>query len=777
MRTSAIPGLMMSQLAAETAAEPYKTQFGAAKPAHQIPLRFFAFFLISGCCSLLYEVVWLRLAMAQFGVTITMTSTVISVFMAGLGVGSWISGKLADRLEMHRPFPRLWAYALVELVIGISSLVVPYEFLLGRRLLEAAGLSSSLGYYVIAGLWLAVALLPWCICMGATFPIAMWAIREYASPGREQSFSFLYVANVLGALCGALLPLALIELFGFRNTLLFGGMLNLLLAAFAFGLGMRDRKKLSSAGQVRSDIPLSAEPTQNSGFYLFLLFATGLTSLGMEVVWIRLFTPYLGTAVYAFAVILAGYLASTALGSLWYRRMKLNAWRFSVALWTTLGLVACFPFRAANPAWRIGRYAFDDPRMGAIRVGLGITCFTLWLGFLTPMLVDRISRGDPDKAGKAYAVNVIGCILGPLLTGFFLLPIAGERWSLGILVGMCFVAGGWFAFGHGEETMSRPSVWRAVFVVSLLAALVVLTRTRSFEGQFKNKMVARDSTATVTATGENRGKRLLVNGVGMTALTPVTKFMAHMPLALLNRPPERALDICFGMGTTFRSLLTWGIHTDAAELVPSVPAVFSYFHPDAPEILKSPLGRIIVDDGRRYLERTDASYDLITIDPPPPLTAAGSSLLYSKEFYIIAKRKLKPGGILAQWLPGENVEIRVAVTRAVQQSFAYVRIFGPIEQGGIHLLASDDPISNRTAHEMAERLPASASADLVEWGPYSTAEAQFDAVLRKEISPDTLISKAPGVSAMADDRPINEYYLLRTRGNDCRVRTFIRRLE
>ena len=48
-------------------------------------------------------------------------------------------------------------------------------------------------------------------------------------------------------------------------------------------------------------------------------------------------------------------------------------------------------------------------------------------------------------------------------------------------------------------------------------------------------------------------KQLLVNGYGMTSLTPITKMMAHLPLAFLDRPPQDALDICFGMGTTFRS--------------------------------------------------------------------------------------------------------------------------------------------------------------------------------------------------------------------------------
>ena len=67
----------------------------------------------------------------------------------------------------------------------------------------------------------------------------------------------------------------------------------------------------------------------------------------------------------------------------------------------------------------------------------------------------------------------------------------------------------------------------------------------------------RDSTATVIATGAGMDKQILVNGYGMTSLTPITKMMAHLPLAFLDRPPQNALDICFGMGTTFRSLLSW----------------------------------------------------------------------------------------------------------------------------------------------------------------------------------------------------------------------------
>src|SRR5437016_14343512 len=110
----------------------------------------------------------------------------------------------------------------------------------------------------------------------------------------------------------------------------------------------------------------------------------------------------------------------------------------------------------------------------------------------------------------------------------------------------------------------------------------------------------------------------------MTGLTPITKMMAHVPLAMLGHSPQNALVICFGMGTTYRSLMSWGIPVTAVELVPSVPRLFSFYHADGAELLRSPLSRLVIDDGRRYLERTPQQYDVIAIDPPPPVEASRS---------------------------------------------------------------------------------------------------------------------------------------------------------
>jgi spermidine synthase len=115
------------------------------------------------------------------------------------------------------------------------------------------------------------------------------------------------------------------------------------------------------------------------------------------------------------------------------------------------------------------------------------------------------------------------------------------------------------------------------------------------------------------------------------------------------------------------------IDTTAVELVPTVPRLFWYFHQNAPQILSSPSAHVEIDDGRRFLERIPQQYHVITIDPPPPIESAGSSLLYSKEFYATIKQRLKAGGILQQWLPSGDKEVHTAIARALRESFPYVR--------------------------------------------------------------------------------------------------------
>ncbi len=417
---------------------------------------FFTFFLVSGFCSILYEIVWLRLAMAQFGVTTALASIVISVFMAGLGLGSWGSGRLIRNYENRVRVPALRIYALAELLIGISALLVPYQLLYGRKLLEWTGASSSWAYYLGSGIWIALTLVPWCACMGATIPVAMLAIRRWDPERSQRSFSYLYLSNVLGAVIGATFPLLLIELYGFRDTLKIGAAFNGLLALSAMSLSL-GRTESEPTGPVKAAPAMkeiASRASSQGNKPLVLLFLTGLTSIGMEVVWIRQFTPYLGTVVYAFASILATYLVSTFIGLQIYRLWSGRNRREGNLIWVLLGLFALLPLLAANPGIHISRL---------LRLIVGIAPFSGVLGFLTPLLVDRWSGGDPGKAGKAYAVNVLGCILGPLLSGFLLLPLISERWVLFVLLAALAPDGGspGWAFRRDVSTGRQvfPTPW------------------------------------------------------------------------------------------------------------------------------------------------------------------------------------------------------------------------------------------------------------------------------------------------------------------------------
>lgn len=721
---------------------------------------FFGFFLLSGFCGLVYQVVWLRIAMADFGVTTPLISIVLSVFMAGLAAGSWGAGRLARRLQARGPESFLRLYAITELIIGVSGIFVAPLLGWGHTILSSLGEQAAWGsgsYYLASAACVTAALLPFCICMGATFPLAMAGIRAAFPDASPRSFSYLYVANVLGAMVGALTAaFVLIETLGFHKTLLVAAGVNAAVAAAALVVSA---KLAAPSGDEKKPVPDAAKAAPRTSWPGFMfLFTTGLVSLALEVVWTRQFVPFQGPVVYAFATMLAVYLAATAVGSRVYRYRAARAdknpgefpWVASAVLAGSTGLLALL---AADPRLPLpyGLLA------GTFRVILGIAPFCCVLGFLTPMMVDRLSAGDPDRAGTAYAVNTLGCIVGPLLSGFVLLPLVGERWTTVLLLSPLFA---FVATGLLNRAAINRGTWKLV-VTGVAAAALLLAFTKDFETAWPDSLVLRDHTATVIASGTGMNKHLLVNGQGMTVLTPITKMMVHLPLAFLDRPPEKGLVLCLGMGTSFRSMLTWGIPTTVVELVPSIPLLIGFFHSDGEAVARNPLGRIVVDDARRFLDRSAETYDVIVVDPPPPVEAAASSLLYSSEFYQSVRRRLSPDGILQQWIPGGEKVTVLAAARALAASFPYVRVFVSVEGYGLHFLASARPIPSRTAAELAARLPDAAGRDIIEWGPEQSAEMQFMRVLPSEIPIQWFMDMGREAPMLTDDRPINEYYFLR----------------
>jgi spermidine synthase len=732
-------------------------------------ILFFLFFL-SGFSSLVYQVVWTRMAFASFGIITPVLSVVLSVFMLGLSVGAWGGGRAIGALVQKTGLSAILFYAGAELVIGLGAFAVPKLFAAGEHFLLTSGQTNSTNYLCLSALVLAASILPWCVFMGATFPLMMAYVRE-RDRQNAKSFSFLYLANVLGAMCGTFLSaVVLVEILGFRATLWVAAAGNLTVAFISGWLAWKQRGSsvVSSQETTPSAISVAAPQTPVFRWQLtqWILFSTGFCAMAMEVVWTRAFTPILKTQVYSFAMIVFFYLGATFLGSALYRRALRKNSLFSTAeLISFLSIAAFLPVLATDPRlvtakldYVTGMYLTNFTSVVLVLASICPLCAVL--GYLTPSLIDQHAAGRPAKAGKVYAVNILGCILGPLFASYILLPWVGERLAL-IILGLPFII--FFALYCNSLARSRRVILGLmIFAIAGWSLLFSKDFDGLISGLSKNTVIRRDYAASVISFGNGRKKQLLVNGVGMTSLTPITKFMVHLPMAFHEGRPESALIICFGMGTSFRSALSWNVDTTAVELVPSVAKAFGFYFADAAKILKNPKGHIVIDDGRRYLKRTRKKFDVIVVDPPPPVEAAGSSLLYSDEFYALAKQHLKTNGIIQIWFPGGERTIVFAVLRSLSDSFPYVRCFGSVEGWGAHLLASSAPIPDRTAEELAARMPARAQEDLLEWNSRTnlTISGYLNLVVSQEVPVQEVLN--PDVKIrITDDHPYNEYFLLR----------------
>ena len=728
---------------------------------------FFLFF-ISGFCSLVYQVVWTRMAFASFGIITPVLSVVLSIFMLGLALGSWLGGRWVGLLSRKSGHSAAFFYGVAELTIGAGAFAVPKLFALSESVLLPTGQMDSFRYLSLSALALAFTIFPWCVCMGTTFPFMMGYVREREA-GNTGSFSFLYLANVLGAMAGTFCTaVVLVETLGFNRTLWVAAGGNFIIASVSFGLAwsqQRAKEEVSTTVK-KGDGEPAAIAAPGNRYTHWILFTTGFCAMAMEVVWSRAFTPTLKTQVYSFAMIIFAYLGATFLGSLLYRwDLRRNKVKPMALIISMLAVSAFLPTIVNDPRW-LAQLFWSTHIHGtsALILLASIGPFCALLGYLTPRLIDDYAAGQPQRAGQAYAVNVLGCILGPLVGCYLLLPFVSERSALVLLAAPFIVF--WWLWSGGESRFTRVGMGLALG----LAMAASLFLNEDFEEllarQAASIAVRHDYVATVISVEsrspnhERKQASLLVNGIGMTVLTPITKFMVHLPLAFHATKPQSVLVICFGMGTTFRSALSWGIDTTAVELVPSVTKAFAFYHADAQRLLDDPHGHIIVDDGRRYLRRTKQKFDVIVVDPPPPVEAAGSSLLFSTEFYNLAQQHLEPGGIVQMWFPGGDPVIGQAVARSICEVFPYVRCFPPVEDSGVHLLASMEPIPREDSARLVARMPPSARLDLMEWSDTKSITDYLGKVIDREYPVRSLLDPEASIE-ITDDHPLNEYFLLR----------------
>jgi spermidine synthase len=659
----------------------------------------------SGAASLIYQVLWIKQLALVVGVEVQAVTTGVSAFFAGLAVGSWAFGKLADRLV--RP---LHLYALLE--AGVLALAIASTWLLPHAAAPFASLQDRIGPLAWA-IPFALVGLP-AILMGGTLPVLMRALRP-ATAHMGRSGARLYAANTAGAIAGTLAAsFVLIPWLGVLGSACAAAALNAGAALVAALLGRRQLAfvpvvELSapvtaprqSSADIAHDAPSSAPATPSKARFALALYAiAGGVALGYEVVWSQVIVQFISTRSFAFAVVLATYLLGLALGSALasrYADRTRDPWGAFAVLIVSAGLVALLEVAVLGNGllhWqslaRNAAYGATGNLLSAMCAGFAVAALcivfvpTLLLGAAFPFAL-RLNvdhRHTGRDVGAVVALNTAGGIAGTLLTGFVLVPRLGLIHTLAALAVLAGAVG-LAAVLRGPD-VRRLARWSVPLLAVLTLAVVIVTpsdrlATLLAESRGGNLSFYEESAGGTVAVveqhaGQRQFRRLYIQGVSNSGDTMASRrymrLQALLPLIIHRETPRTALVIGLGTGITGGALLTWpGLeHRAVAELLPAVVRAAPQFKGNYAMSTDARMD-IRMRDGRRELLRNAERYDLITLEPPPP-SAAGVVNLYSSDFYRLAAARLQQGGIVAQWLPlpTQNEED----TRSLIQSFIQV---------------------------------------------------------------------------------------------------------
>jgi hypothetical protein len=213
--------------------------------------------------------------------------------------------------------------------------------------------------------------------------------------------------------------------------------------------------------------------------------------------------------------------------------------------------------------------------------------------------------------------------------------------------------------------------------------------------------------------------------------------------------------ICFGVGITLEALTLHPTLEQATvvELSQEVLASSRFFE-EGRRVLADPRVRPVVEDGRHYLLRhPEARFDVITLEPPPP-PSAGVANLYSRDFYRLARQRLTPGGVMAQWIPiaTQSPETTRALVRAFVDEFPHAALWWT-ESLETLVVGSDRPLRLDLARVRAALADPRVGPDLRAIGVRDELDFAADYLLGEQ----ELASWLEGAPAVTDDRPLVEY--------------------
>ena len=660
-----------------------------------IKLLVWLIFILSGASALIYEVIWMRQLTLVFGSTVFATSTVLTAFMAGLALGSYYFGRKIDESKLSP----LKLYAFLEVGIGgfciiwplLLSVLTAIYVLIYRNITSEFYTLSLIRFVLTFGILLIPSTL-----MGGTLPVlTRFFVKRLEQLGTN--IGILYALNTFGAVIGTVAAgFFLIETLGIKWSLGVAIAINFGVALVALGLARHAHKIDEGESAEQAESVASEQETaipeiskQKRQLVLWAIGISGFCALAYEVLWTRILVFFLGSTTYAFATMLAAFLFGIALGSMvlarWVDRIKQPVTTFGI-IQLGIGLFALILMPAFERLYGI-TYALQST-FGGSRFWAFFSCFvvmslpTFLMGASFP-LVTKIYTGNARQLGRSignvYAINTVGSILGAFCAGFLLIPLLGIRPSIVLTVALnsgigCLLVLRGFRASEDAETETRSgakSVFQglgiAVPILNVgLAVIVLLTlsqplflKSTIYKTQRPGDEVVEykeEIDATVTTLKDDEGVYRLYVDANQAADasrwdSPSHRVIAHLPL-LLHPNPKRALVVGFGMGLTSHSITQHGVQVDAIELSKGViSAAQEHFKHVNGNIFENRLFNYTINDGRNHILMTQTKYDMISTGIIHPLVSAGSSNIYTEDFYKLCKRILTDDGVMCQWVP------------------------------------------------------------------------------------------------------------------------------
>jgi spermidine synthase len=710
----------------------------------------YAVFFCSGAAALIYEVIWVRSLSLIFGGSHLAVTTVLSVFMGGLALGSYLIGKRIDR---YGKLLRL--YGALELGIGASAVLSALLFKLYPFLyvpLAQVAVTSPVYLSFIRVIFAVVALIVPTTLMGGTLPLlSKFVSRRAKSLGSH--ISFLYGFNTLGAVAGvAAASFILLRHYSVSTTMAAAVSLNIL--AGAFSILLQDRAEVVLGAASPEDKAPDQPPTQAGDpplsmslrLVLWGIGVSGFCALGYEVLWTRVLSVAIGASTYGFAIMLIAFLAGIAIGSTVYGLLAKRSSTQSMPLSRVVVWFGFVQILIGISALAVTAYIRDLPgQEGLLQnvflrnpsdrfvsrqwVNLALACSYMFIpaffmGVAFPM-AGKVHASYKKLVGRAVgevlAFNTVGAILGSAVSGFVLIYLFGIERSLQLIT---LINMGWGiviilsvrnrtmpVVGASALTLAlivllvfnpdRFRMWDARFLATYLSTSNAVKRnTETFLDKLNVSHVlyyAEGSHAIVSSIRNRAGVQTFITNGRPEASNGSWDMqcqytLGHLPM-LLHKNPRSVFVLGSGSGMTLGAT---SVHPSVeritlAEIEPKVLGVTRTFAKYNHNVLDSRKLRIVFNDGRNYLLTTKEKFDVITADPIHPWFS-GAGYLYTAEYFKLAAERLNPGGIICQWLPiyemtGENLK---SVVRTLGANFKYVMVW--LTHYDAEIIGSNSPI-------------------------------------------------------------------------------------